>query len=86
MKSSRSAGCPALVSPNAALFAATAPALAQAGFFENELGSDPAKVVEDVRFDMMLRGSHCNESASAIVTRALAERTAIHLENEMAGR
>lgn len=46
------------------LVAGPAPVLAQAGFFEKELGSDPAKVVEDVKLDMMSRGSHGSESGS----------------------
>ena len=46
------------------LLIGAAPAQAQAGFFEKELGTDPAKVVEDVRLDMMSRGSHGSESGS----------------------
>jgi hypothetical protein len=48
----------------AVLFVGAAPARAQAGFFAKELGADPAKVVEDVRLDMMSRGSHGSESGS----------------------
>jgi hypothetical protein len=46
------------------LLVGAAPARAQAGFLAKELGTDPAKVVEDVKLDMMSRGSHGSESGS----------------------